>query len=131
MNFMPSPMNLKPETRLALDEIRGTDAPSAVYGLEPAKAEALLRQLTEPMFEGASLPMAVVMQLRWFVLELAKVFRTRVGYALAFQLELVLRKWRDYGVEPNTLQLVLCEVWRQIGGTPVRAGVQPKDRDAK
>ncbi len=39
MNFMPSPITLKPETRLALDEIRGSDVPSAVYGLEPAKAE--------------------------------------------------------------------------------------------
>ena len=117
MNFMPSPMNLKPETRLALDEIRRSTEPTPVYGLAPDRALELFRQLTEPMFEGAALPKAVLMQLRWYVSELSRLFRTRYGYALSFQLELSLRKWRDYGVEPNTLQFVMVEVWRGVGAS--------------
>jgi len=109
-------MNLKPETRLALDEIRRSTEPTPVYGLAPDRALELFRQLTEPMFEGAALPKAMLMQLRWYVSELSRLFRTRYGYALSFQLELSLRKWRDYGVEPNTLQFVLTEVCRGVNG---------------
>jgi len=112
---MPGPMKLNPETRLALDAIRHSDEPSPVYGLESDRAIELLREVTEPMFEGAALPAAVLMQVRWFVLELARLFRTRYGYALAFQLELLLRKWHDFGVEPNTLQFIVTEVARHTG----------------
>jgi len=126
MDFLPNPMKLKPETQLALDEIRRSAEPSAIYGLAPDRAQDLFRQLTEPMFEGAALPATSLMQVRWFVQELARLFRTRYGYALSFQLELSLRKWRDYGIEPNTLQLVLVEVCRGIGvPIPSAAGASP------
>jgi len=122
---MPGPMKLNPETRLALDAIRHSDEPSPVYGLESDRAIELLREVTEPMFEGAALPAAVLMQVRWFVLELARLFRTRYGYALAFQLELLLRKWHDFGVEPNTLQFIVTEVARHVGeGKSGRARIE-------
>ena len=70
------------------------------------------------MIGGAALPPLTLQQLRWFVRDLSGVFRTRYGYALAFQLRLMLRKWAALGLEPNTMQYLLCEICRQLNRTP-------------
>jgi hypothetical protein len=114
MEFVAKPIALKHETKELLDEIRASSEPTAAYALGPDEAEELFKHITEPMLEGCPLPITVINQMRWYVRELSAKFRTRYGYALSFQLELVLRKWAAFGMEPNTMQYLLCEVYRQL-----------------
>ena len=110
MDTIARPMDLNPETVEVLDEIRNAAEPYAAYGEDPAKLEAELRKLVEPLLVGAGLGRLVVMQYLWYVRELARVFRTRTGRELAFQAELVLRKWQAFGLEPNTMQFIFREI---------------------
>jgi hypothetical protein len=114
MEFDTTPIPLKPETRAVLKEIQRSTEPTAAYALDPGPAEDLLKSITEPMIGGAALPQVTLQQMRWYVRDLSGVFRTRYGYALAFQLGLMLRKWAALGLEPNTMQYLLCEICRQL-----------------
>jgi len=118
MEFDTTPIPLKPETRAVLKGIRRSSEPTAAYALDPEPAEELLKSITEPMIGGAALPRVTLQQMRWYVRDLSGVFRTRYGFALAFQLELMLRKWAALGLEPNTMQYLLCEICRQLERTP-------------
>ncbi len=118
MEIDTTPIPLKPETRAVLKEIQRSTEPTAVYALDPKPAEELLKSITEPMIGGAALPQVTLQQMRWYVRDLSGVFRTRYGYALAFQLGLMLRKWAALGLEPNTMQYLLCEICRQLERTP-------------
>ena len=126
MEIDTKPIPLKPETRAVLKEIRHSTEPTAAYALDPEPAEELLKSITEPMIGGAALPPLTLQQLRWYVRDLSGVFRTRYGYALAFQLELMLRKWAALGNEPNTMQYLLCEICRQLEQTsaPAQSEIQ-------
>ena len=132
MEFDSKPIPLKAETKAVLEEIRRATRPTPVYGLTPQEADELFTHITDQMLEGAPLPVTTIQQLRWYVKELASKFRTRYGYPLSFQLGLVLRKWVAFGMEPNTMQLLLCEIFRQLTlmgkGKPV-AGPWDTDGD--
>ena len=142
MEIDTKPIPLKPKTRALLKEIRRSTEPTAVYALDPKPAEELLKSITEPMIGGAALPRVTLQQMRWYVRDLSGVFRTRHGYALAFQLELMLRKWAALGIEPNTMQYLLCEICRQVDRTsappldpsdpgPLESSPPGASRDAK
>ncbi len=110
MDITETPLNLNPETAKVLDQIRNAARPCSVYGQDPAEVEAELGNLVRPLLEGAGLDRLTVMQYLWYVRELARVFRTRTGRELAFQAELVIRKWLSFGLEPNTMQFIFCQI---------------------
>ena len=114
MDFVAKPISLKQETRAMLEDLRHTQDPTICYGLSPDDAQQLIKSITEPMFEGAALPLVILSEYRWYVRELGRLFRTKYGYALAFQLELVLRKWKTLGLESGSLQFLVCEIYRQL-----------------
>jgi len=114
MEYDTKPIPLKAETKAVLEQIRRSTRPTPVYGSTPQQAEELFRHITDQMLEGCPLPLCTIQQMRWYVRELSAKFRSRYGYALSFQLELVLRKWAAFGMEPNTMQLLLREVYRQL-----------------
>ena len=122
MDTTVRPLDLNPETAQVLEEIRKAAEPYAVYGEDPAKTEAELRRLAQPLLEGAGLGKLYVMQYLWYVRELSRVFRTRTGRELAFQAELVMRKWLAFGLEPNTMQFIFCEIHLRLKARA--AGVQ-------
>jgi hypothetical protein len=55
-----------------------------------------------------------VIHCRWFLRELARLWRTRQGRDLAFHIELCLRKWKGLGLEPRTLQFLVCEAFERL-----------------
>ncbi|MBM3323008.1 hypothetical protein FJY69_05985 [candidate division WOR-3 bacterium] len=110
MDVLTRPLDLNQETTEVLEEIRNADEPYSAYGEDPAKLEAELRATTQPLLVGAGLDNLTVMQYLWYVRELSKVFRTRTGRELAFQAELVMRKWLSFGLEPNTMQFIFREI---------------------
>jgi hypothetical protein len=114
MEFLTQPMPLKQETRAMLEDLRHATDPTICYGLSPDAAQQLIKDITEPMLMGAALPLVILNEYRWFCRELGRLFRTRYGSALAFQLELVLRKWKALGLESHSMQYLVCEVYRQL-----------------
>jgi hypothetical protein len=54
------------------------------------------------------------MHYRWYLRELARHWRSRKGRDLAFHLELCVRKWVNLGLEPRTLQFLICEAHQRL-----------------
>ena len=114
MEINTKPVRLKQETREVLVQVRDFPEATPLYGLSAEEADRTLRSLYELMLDGAALPLVVLNGLRWYCRELARVFRTKRGFPLAFQLELVLRKWVALGSESELLQQLLCSIWEQL-----------------
>jgi hypothetical protein len=96
-----------------LDEIR-TGTENALYGASSAESEELFAKHVLSLVEGAGLPVLQVMHYRWFLRELARLWRTRQGRDLAFHLELCIRKWVSLGLEPRTLQFLVSEAHQRL-----------------
>jgi hypothetical protein len=115
MESLLEPVELNRETTQALDEIR-SGAENALYGTASAEAEEKLHHYVLPLIEGAGLPNLHVIHYRWYLRELARHWRTRKGRDLAFHLELCIRKWVGLGLEPRTLQFLICEAHERLKG---------------
>ncbi len=98
-----------------LDEIRA-GADNALYGAGPNVSEELFAKHVVSLVEGAGLPVLQTMHYRWFLRELTRLWRTRTGRDLAFHLELCIRKWVGLGLEPKTLQFLVCESYERLKG---------------
>ena len=116
MESLLEPVDLNQETTQALDEIR-SGADNALYGTDSADAEEKMNNSVLPLIEGAGLPSLHVMHYRWYLRELARHWRSRKGRDLAFHLELCVRKWVHLGLEPRTLQFLICEAHQRLKGT--------------
>jgi len=115
MESLLEPVELNRETTQALDEIR-SGADNALYGADSADAEEKMNSSVLPLIEGAGLPSLHVMHYRWYLRELARHWRSRKGRDLAFHLELCVRKWVHLGLEPRTLQFLICEAHERLKG---------------
>ncbi len=114
MRVEPKPMELAPRALDLIQEIGRGQELFAPYGLDPDQAAIELASITEPMFQGAALPIVTIHQLRWYVRDLARAFRVLNGFALAFWLRLVMRKWAVLGLEPDLMGMVLEVVVNQL-----------------
>jgi hypothetical protein len=117
MESLLEPVELNRETTQALDEIR-SGAANELYGTASTDAEEKVNRYVLPLIEGSGLPGLPlhVMHYRWFLRELARHWRTRKGRDLAFHLELCIRKWVGLGLEPRTLQFLICEAHERLKG---------------
>jgi hypothetical protein len=115
MESLLEPVNLSPDTDRVLGEIR-SGAENALYGAGSAESEELFGKHVGSLVEGAGLPVLQTMHYRWFLRELARLWRTRQGRDLAFHLELCIRKWVGLGLEPKTLQFLVCESYERLKG---------------
>jgi hypothetical protein len=113
MESLLKPVTLSPDVDRILQEIRaGTE--NALYGASSAESEELFAKHVLSLVEGAGLPVLQVMHYRWFLRELARLWRTRQGRDLAFHLELCIRKWVSLGLEPRTLQFLVSEAHERL-----------------
>jgi hypothetical protein len=106
-------VTLSPETDRVLGEIRA-GAENALYGAGSVESEELFHKHVASLVEGAGLSVLQEMHYRWFLRELARLWRTRNGRDLAFHLELCIRKWVGLGLEPRTLQFLVCEAHERL-----------------
>ena len=109
------PVTLSPDVDRVLGEIRA-GAENALYGAGSVESEELFHKHVASLIEGAGLPVLQVIHYRWFLRELARLWRTRQGRDLAFHLELCIRKWVGLGLEPRTLQFLVCESYERLKG---------------
>ncbi len=115
MESLLKPVRLTQDVVRVLDEIHA-GAENALYGAGPHESEELFAKHVMSLVEGAGLPVLQVMHYRWFLRELARLWRTRKGRDLAFHLELCIRKWVGLGLEPKTLQFLICESHERLKG---------------
>ena len=115
MESLTKPVALTQDVSKVLDEIRA-GAENALYGAGPDESEELFAKHVLSLVEGAGLPVLQTMHYRWFLRELARLWRTRTGRDLAFHLELCIRKWVGLGLEPRTLQFLVCESYERLKG---------------
>jgi hypothetical protein len=115
MESLMKPVALTQDVSKVLDEIRA-GAENALYGAGPDVSEELFAKQVVSLIEGAGLPVLQTMHYRWFLRELARLWRTRTGRDLAFHLELCIRKWVGLGLEPRTLQFLVCESYERLKG---------------
>ncbi len=113
MEDLAKPVALNHEMVETLDQIRA-GAENALHGANPAQAEELFKKHLAPMVVGSGMPVLQVMHYQWFLRELARLWRTRKGRDLAFHLELTIRKWVNLGLEPRTIQFLICEAHQRL-----------------
>jgi hypothetical protein len=63
----------------------------------------------------------MVEELRWMVEDVARALVAGQGDVLAFALDGVMAKWMRFDPEPNTVQLLLRIVLREVAGIAVPA----------
>jgi hypothetical protein len=113
MEDLVKPVALNHEMVQTLDQIRA-GAENALYGADPAQAEELFKKHLASLILGSGMPALQVMHYRWYLRELARLWRTRKGRDLAFHLELCIRKWVNLGLDPRTLQFLVCEAHQRL-----------------
>jgi hypothetical protein len=113
MESLLDPVELNRDTTQALDEIR-SGAENVLYGVDSARAEESINRHVMTLIEGSGLPNLQVIHYRWFLREMTRLWRTRKGRDLAFHLELCIRKWVNLGLEPRTLQFLVCEAHQRL-----------------
>jgi len=123
MESLLKPVTLSPDVDRVLGEIRA-GAENALYGAGSVESEELFHKHVASLIEGAGLPALQVMHYRWFLRELARLWRTRQGRDLAFHLELCIRKWVGLGLEPRTLQFLVCESYERLKGKDLTTKTQ-------
>jgi hypothetical protein len=107
-------LNLNPDTSEVLRELRASAETTEVFGFESGTCERIFRELTEPLLVNSGLNLLRLNQYRWYVQELAVLFRRKAGLDLAYCLEGTMRKWVGQGLESNTVQLLLCQIVERL-----------------
>jgi hypothetical protein len=109
---------LSKAARGLLSRVRASPNPEAVYGLEPAAAEAKAWSVINPLVEDTGLPVARLNQYRWYLAELCRLMRTRSGPDLAYCMEFTIRKWLGFGLEPNSVVVLASELFDRLRPQP-------------
>lgn len=104
---MMATLHLEPSTRTWLLALRARDTRLSVFDLDRQVTEDALAAISEPLLRAGREPAPRLQQYRWFLRELAGVLREREGWDLAFELELLLRRWAGFGLNPRRMQLLV------------------------
>ncbi|MBN2537786.1 hypothetical protein JXB37_05870 [candidate division WOR-3 bacterium] len=127
---MMQSLDLMPSTRYLLSAIRRGDVNLAVYELDPKLCEAVLVEIAAPHVACIREPRNRLLQYQWFLRELAAVLVNRQGWDLAFELELLLRRWEGFKLIPRVLQMLLRESCRRLALPREAANVGAQASDA-
>jgi hypothetical protein len=95
---------LEPATRQTLEKIRHTKGLLPIYDLPDDLAEQAVWEAGRELMDEVGLPPVTYAQCRWLLREMAKLFRTRTGWDLAFELEVFVRKWAGFQMNSALVQ---------------------------
>jgi len=97
-----------------LDEIRYMSQPHRTFGMERQACERWLELIAEPLICGTGSGPAKQQQYHRFVKVVAQLFRANMGAELAFRLELAVRSWSEFELDPDVMQAIVCRIHEQI-----------------
>jgi hypothetical protein len=104
------PLEMKPEFERTLDKFRHEKRATMLYEMPADLGQQALDRPLLRVLNAAGLPSVVYNQCRWFGRELCKTLRTCMGRELAFQLELLARKWVGYGLSSALVQDIIIAI---------------------
>jgi hypothetical protein len=108
-------LELEPETRSVLDRIRHSSKVLSIYEMPADLAEAAVWEIGKIVLADRGLAMVQENGYRWYLRELSKLLRTKTEWDLALEMEICLRKWAAYKLDPELLQTLLRECYDRIG----------------
>lgn len=108
-------IELDQETRLLLDRVRHKRKTLSLFDMPPDLAEAAVWEIGKVVLDHQQLPLVQYNAYRWYLRELAKLLRTKTGWGLGLELEICLRKWVAFRLNPELLQALLRECYQRIG----------------
>jgi hypothetical protein len=109
-----SELILEPATRQTLEKIRHSKGLLPIYDLPHDLAEQAVWEAGRPVLNDAGLPGVVYNQYRWMLREAAKLFRTKTGWDLALELEILIRKWHAYQLNPALIQKLVRDCYGRM-----------------
>ncbi len=110
---------LNQETLALLGYIRRARPVNLAHGLSTQVAIAKAHMTVDRILKAAGIEHSVAEGLRWMVEDVARALCDGEGEVLAFELNGVLAKWLRYDLEPNSTQLLLRVVLKDVAGISV------------
>ncbi|GEM_PF-2101331 len=110
---------LNRETRALLEYVRRVRPANKAYGLPAEVVKAQAHAVVDRIVASSGLAHVIVDELRWMVDDVARALCSGQGEELAFELDGVLGKWLGFDLEPNTVQLLLRILMREVAGISV------------
>jgi len=124
------PLRWTAEANAVLNRIRTYPWTLSVYGMSQSRAWRLVEARVRRHIDDAGIVRHERNQYRLCVREMLKSFRTQTGPPLAKEIELVIRKWVNFGQRPALLQELLCICFLRFEQTGY-AGPWPKPEPGK
>jgi hypothetical protein len=107
-------IELNQRSRDLLERVRHKRKVLSLFDMPADLAEAAVWEIGRVVLEHQSLPLVEQNCYRWYLRELSKLLRTKTGWDLALELEICLRKWVGFRLDPELLQALLCECYEHI-----------------
>ncbi|GEM_PF-2442267 len=107
-------IELNQQSRDLLERVRHKSKVLSLYDMPSDLAEAAVWEIGRTPLERMRLPLVEQNAYRWYLRELSKLLRTRTGWDLALELEICLRKWVGYRLDPELLQSLLYKCYDHI-----------------
>lgn len=105
---------LNQRSRDLLMRIRCRSGVLSLYDMPSDLAEAAVWEIGRTVLESQGLRLVEQNAYRWYLRELAKHLRTKTCWDLALELEICLRKWAGYRLDPELLQALMCDCFDHI-----------------
>jgi hypothetical protein len=103
------PLTLTPDTRAVLARLRRSEYPLCVYGRSAARARLMVKDLVNLRANRFGVALLELGMYKRYADEMLKAFRTSTREPLVHELEQAIRKWANFGLNPDLLQLILCD----------------------
>jgi hypothetical protein len=117
---------LNRESRALLEYVRRVRPANRVYGVPEETVVNQAHATVDRIVQSSGLAHIVVDELRWFTSDVARALANGQGEELSFELEGLLGKWLRYDLEPNTVQLLLRILLRQVAGIEMPTEENPE-----
>lgn len=119
---------LDSQTRRLFECLRKEKPANRAFGLPVEVAQALAVAVVARIAESSGLARVLKHELRWFAEDVGRALSSGRDEDLAFELEGVLRKWLDMGLEKNTVQLLMRILCREMAGLAVENKSEVRDQ---
>lgn len=107
---------LDSETRRLFEHIRNARPVNRTFGLPVEVAQAQAVAVVARIAESSGLARVLKHELRWFAEDVARALCSGQDEVLVFELEGMLHKWLELGLERNTARLLLRILCRELAG---------------
>ena len=105
---------LNQQSKDLLDRVRHKSKVLSLYDMPADLAEAAVWEIGRTLLERTELSFVQQNGYRWYLRELSRLLRDKTGWELALELEIALRKWVAYKLDPLLLQALLQECYGHI-----------------